>query len=628
MSIHEILKTYWGYTSFRPLQEDIINSVLQGNDTFALLPTGGGKSLCYQIPAIASDGICLVVSPLIALMKDQVNQLRQRGIAASYLVSGMNHYEIELVLNNCTYGNTKLLYVSPERLKSRVFIDHCKLMHLSLIAVDEAHCISQWGYDFRPPYLEIARIRDFHPKTPVIALTATATTEVVNDIQNKLQFKHPRVFTQSFFRPNIAYMVLREDDKQGRLLRIIRQVGGSGIIYVRNRRRSQDVARFLSANGIAAEAFHAGISQQERDTKQTLWTKSDHTVMVATNAFGMGIDKPNVRFVVHLDIPESPESYFQEAGRAGRDGEKAYAVLLFNENDIEQLNYNIEQDFPPLQTIRNIYRGICNFYQIPIGAGADQSYDFDITTLCHNYNFSPIVFFSATRFLEREGLIELPTRAETQSQLFVPISKEDFYRYEVENKRFGDLLGILLRMYGGLFTDFVPIDEREIARRYYSQEDIVVTMLKKLNDDNIVSYKQKSSHPQINFLSPRIDANDLQISPEHYDMLKARAIQRKDAMVDYVQHTDKCRSIMLSAYFGDVVTQNCGICDVCLSKHSEPITDITNRIKAALAVHPLTIKDLVCEVGGTNEERIVECVRNLIDIGTISVDVDFYLHWK
>ena len=358
----EILKHYWNYDSFRPLQEDIISSVMEGYDTLALLPTGGGKSLCYQVPTMAKEGICLVVSPLVALMKDQVFQLRQRNINAEFIVSSMNHYKIELALNQCIFGNVKFLYVSPERLQNRVFIEHFKQMKVALIAVDEAHCISQWGYDFRPPYLEIAKIRTFHPKAPILALTATATAEVVADIQNQLNFHNPCVYKSSFFRENLSFMVIQEENKQGRLLRILNQVQGSAIVYVRNRRRTKEIASFLMHNGIAAEAYNAGMEQKERDIKQNIWQQSNNCVMVATNAFGMGIDKPDVRAVIHIDIPESIEAYFQEAGRGGRDGKKAYAVILYDANDLARLDQNLEQDFPSQNIIRNIYKTICNFY--------------------------------------------------------------------------------------------------------------------------------------------------------------------------------------------------------------------------------------------------------------------------
>ena len=632
------MKQYWNFDAFRPLQEEVINSVLQGVDTLVLMPTGGGKSLCYQIPAVVSQGLCLVVSPLIALMKDQVTQLRSRGVPAACLFSGMNRYEIELLLNNCIYGNIKLLYVSPERLRSRLFVEHLKQMNVSLIAVDEAHCISQWGYDFRPPYLEIGTIRTYMPKTPVVALTATATPEVLSDIQQKLQFRQGRVIRKSFYRENLSYMVVQEEDKLGRLLRIIGKVGGSGIVYVRNRRRTQEVARYLSSHGIAAESYHAGYSQQERDVKQSVWNKSSSCVMVATNAFGMGIDKPNVRFVVHMDIPESLEAYFQEAGRAGRDGNRAYAVLLYEEADKSHLNYNIEQSFPTLQQIRNVYMAICNYYQIPIGSGAESQFDFDIQQLCNNYGFTPVTLYNAARFLEKEGLLALPEQGDVISKVYVPITKEDLYRFEVENHRYGDLMRVVLRMYGGMFSDFTPIVERDIALRCRTTESVVTTMLRELDKIGIISYKPKAVKPQIVFLSPRINADNLYISDANYSDLKAAAVRRKEQVIHYVESSDTCRSQMLLNYFGDTTSDDCGICDVCV-RHKHAIEHagksagvdmemLTNQIRQHLMTQPKTIKELVTEIGGLSEEGIVGHVRTLIDKECISVDSSFRLHWE
>ncbi len=401
MTAKELLKKYWHFETFRPLQEEIIGSVLGGSDTLALLPTGGGKSLCYQIPALASDGLTLVVTPLISLIKDQVTQLRNRNIPATCVISGMSRQEIEMVLNRCIFNNIKLLYISPERIRSRLFIEHFKQMKINLIAVDEAHCISQWGYDFRPPYLEIAKLREYHPKAPVIALTATATPKVVNDIINKLSLfegvshaNNFRIIQGSFFRNNISYSVFHENNKQGRLLRILQNTGGSSIVYVRNRRRTAEIAKLLNDKGISAHYYHAGLTMKERNQKQQDWMASEHDVMVATNAFGMGIDKANVRAVVHYDIPESIEAYFQEAGRAGRDGKRAYSVIIYDDNDILNLKQRIDKDYPSIKQIKNVYHGLCNYYQIPVGSGTDSRFDFKADDICRMYNFE-IYTFSA-----------------------------------------------------------------------------------------------------------------------------------------------------------------------------------------------------------------------------------------
>ena len=408
-NIHEILKTYWGYDSFRFMQEDIINNILSGRDTLALMPTGGGKSVCFQVPALVMDGMCLVISPLIALMNDQVDSLQKRGVSAAAITSAMNKYEIEIVLNKCVHNKVKILYVSPERLKNKIFVEHLKQMKVSMIAVDEAHCISQWGYDFRPPYLDIADIRKYHPYAPIIALTATATINVIADIKEKLAFrKENKVFRKSFYRDNLAYMVLPEEDKYGRMLRIIKKVGGCGIIYVRNRRRTLEIAEYLESQGLLATHYHAGLSAKDRERHQKRWQDDKVNIMVATNAFGMGIDKSNVRYVIHWDIPESVEAYFQEAGRAGRDGKQSYAVLMYNNKDIQMLKDNFENSYPPLSYIQNVYKAVCNYYRIPIGAGNELAFDFNVSQICENYKFNVLPFMSAIIFLEREGLISIP----------------------------------------------------------------------------------------------------------------------------------------------------------------------------------------------------------------------------
>ena len=516
----DILKKYWGFNSFRPLQEEIIDSLLQGCDTLALLPTGGGKSICYQLPALMLDGLCLVVSPLISLMKDQVQHLRDRGIKAACLVSGTTGIEQEIVYNNCIHGKIKILYVSPERLKQQSFIEHFRQMNVSFLAVDEAHCISQWGYDFRPSYLEIAKIRAYHPHIPILALTATATPFVADDIQRQLMFASTsRRYQSSFHRRNLAYMVFHEENKMGRLLRIAHNVGGSGIIYVRNRRRTHEIANQLVANGIRATYYHAGLEPKERDSAQRRWMQGEVNVIVATNAFGMGIDKPDVRFVVHLDIPSSIEAYFQEAGRAGRDGNKAYAVLLYNDSDLDTLQQNYEHNYPSLKQITNIYRAICNYYQIPVGSGTDCQFDFNYEALCNTYRFNLLEFFSATRMLEKEGLITIPDIDESQSRIYIPLSREEVYRFQVNQPRYSDLMTLLLRMYGGLFTEFVPISEQALARKLYYDPQQIRKMLLHMDALKSIVYRPKQTKPQIVFTSPRIDVNHLYLNESNYSEL-------------------------------------------------------------------------------------------------------------
>ena len=625
MTPREILEKYWHYDHFRPLQEEIIDSVLAGKDTLALLPTGGGKSLCYQIPALATDGICLVISPLIALMKDQVRMLTEKHIKAKYLVSGMSHREIEIILNNCIHHDVKLLYVSPERLQSRLFIDHLRQMKVNLIAVDEAHCISQWGYDFRPPYCEIARIRQYLPNVPVIALTATATPEVVDDIRQQLQFRNGNVFRSSHLRPSLSYSVFQEDDKVGKMMRIISNVGGSGIVYVRNRRRTLELARLLNDNNIPAAAYHAGIPIKERDQRQKDWQKSPNGVMVATNAFGMGIDKPDVRFIIHYDLPESPEAYFQEAGRAGRDGRKAYAVLLYQQSDINRLRESLETDFPAPNYIRNVYRAICNYYQIPVGSGQDCQYDFDLEKVCNSYGLNAYMVFRSLTFLEREGLICLPDHNELQSRLYITIGKEELYRFQLAHRDIGDMLTAILRLYGGLFTDFTPISESVIAQRCGKTETQVYNMLKELNRLQIAEFRPKTIKPQIIFTSPRIDIKDIYVSDRNYKDLKNAAEKRREAMIAYAENNGECRSRQLLRYFGETQSCDCGVCDVCIAKKKTSRNRLDDEIIDILASSPLTIKQLSQRLPKIAKDELTSTVRHLLDRGVLQTNQDLQL---
>lgn len=631
MTPNEILKRYWNYDSFRPLQEEIITSVMKGADTLALLPTGGGKSLCYQVPAVAMEGVCLVISPLIALMKDQVNQLQQLGIKASYLVSGMNRYEIELVLNNCIYNNTKLLYVSPERLKSRTFLDHLKQMNLSLIAVDEAHCISQWGFDFRPPYLEIGEIRSLHPHTPVLALTATATATVLQDIQKSLRFrKGSKLFRKSFFRENLNYMVIFEPDKYRRLLKIIRKIGGSGIVYVRNRRLTVEIAEFLNKSGITAEPYHAGFRISERDAKQATWTNSNNSVMVATNAFGMGIDKANVRFVIHLNLPDSLEAYYQEAGRAGRDGKTAYAVLLYDADDIDTLNRAQQQSFPELYTIRNVYKAICNTFRIPTGTGMGQSFDFDIYAFAKNYGFHIMEVYSSLRLLEHEGLLAYQESDDTSSMLFIPISKQEIYRIQVENQRYAPILNCIQRNYSGVYSEFVPISEYAIARQMNSAVEAIVPILHQLDKEGIVSYKKRTTSPQIIFLAPRVNDKEIYLVEANYATLKESSKRRIEDIIAYVKNNQRCRSQQLSEYFDDINSPECQVCDVCRQKRVKPIDPsvVDQKIRESLIQSPKNVKDLVDSIDGIDEKTIVERLRVALDYLDVTMNESFVYSWN
>lgn len=620
-----ILKKYWGYDAFRPPQAEIINSVLQGSDTLVLLPTGGGKSLCYQIPALLMDGLCLVVSPLIALMKDQVAQLNKRGIKAACLYAEMSGNEQEILFNKCINGKIKILYVSPERLQKRIFIEHLRQAKLSLIAVDEAHCISQWGYDFRPDYLKIASFRAYHPQAPIIALTATATPPVVEDIQRQLLFRHSNRFQNTFSRDNLSYLVLREEDKQGRLLRICQKVGGCGIIYVRSRRRTTEVAAYLTQHGIPTAHYHAGLDIKERDIAQQRWMQGDVAVMVATNAFGMGIDKPDVRFVVHLDIPTSIEAYFQEAGRAGRDGKRAYAVILHDTHDLDSMQEFLELSYPHPKVIANIYQALCNFYSLPIGAGEDCQFDFNLEALCSTYKLNPVTFFNAARFLEREGLILLPQQNEAISKLHVRIGRDDLFQFQLSNPRYSDLLTVLLRGYGGLYTDYVPISERLVAKAILLSEEQVRNRLLHLHELKVVEYKPQKTQPQIIFTSPIIDSKDLTLTESNYLVLKARAQERLDAMKHYITASQGCRSQMMLQYFGETSSQPCGHCDLCLTQPQADASDISQRILTLLRQQPLRADELLTAIGPGNEAAIRQVLRQLIDEKKIHINSDLQL---
>lgn len=632
MTPQEALQQYYHFDSFRPLQAEIIDSVLQGNDTLALLPTGGGKSICYQIPAVIQEGICLVVSPLISLMRDQVFQLNSRGITASCLVSGMNRHEIELTLNNCVWGNTKLLYVSPERLKSRFFLEHFKQMRLSLIAVDEAHCISQWGYDFRPPYLEIAQIRSYHPKVPVIALTASATPTVVADIRQKLSFRAGhQLFQQSFARPNISYLLMPEDDKRGRMLTILHGVKGSAIVYVRNRRQTQEISQFLNHNGLSSSYYHAGLSQRERDTRQQQWLQSPKAIMVATNAFGMGIDRKDVRCVIHLDIPSSIEEYYQESGRAGRDGLPAYAVLLYTRQDLTQLRHNYEQEYPSPQEVKKIYRAFGNYYQIPEGCGEGENFDFDFLHFCNTYSFVPTTVYNTLRLLEREGLLCIPEREEMTSKLYIPAQREDVYRFQVENRPYGNILTSILRQYGGLTTGFVEIDEDAIARRAGVTTKVVINALEYMQKQDLLAYKPRTTKPQILFMSGRMNPELLQINTPEYLNLKKNGKERLDAMIRFIT-TPQCRSQQIQTYFGEQEVAPCRNCDVCRSHSQQPSPkpqqSLLTQIRTLLSEEPQQIKSLMARFSLEQQDEVLNTLRTLLDQGFLEQDDSFCLRWK
>lgn len=579
---HQILKKYYGYSSFRPLQLDIIKSVYEGHDTLALMPTGGGKSITFQVPALAKGGTCLVVSPLIALMKDQVENLRKKEINAIAIHSGLTRREIDIALDNVAYGSVKFLYLSPERLGTDLFLERLQKMTISMIAVDESHCISQWGYDFRPSYLEIANLRQHLPDVPILAVTATATPEVADDICQKLCFKDERRFQSSFARPNLAYVVRACDDKEQQLVKIASSVKGSGVVYVRNRNKTKEIATMLAKAGISADYYHAGLSTEMRNLKQDRWIRNQIRVIVATNAFGMGIDKSDVRFVVHIDVPDCVEAYFQEAGRGGRDLKKAYAVLLFSGADEKQARERLEKSFPPIEEIKRMYQALYSFYGIPYGGGKGQVFDFNLMEFCTHYRMSTLTVYNATQILKSEGYLEITDEIDNPSRAMFTVAREDLYRVQVSRKELDAITKLLLRSYTGLFSGFVNIDETYLAKVSGANPKIVYELLKQLAKANVISYIPRKKTPLIIFSEERLDDKNLRFSPENYRYRKERYQQRLNAMLDYC-NTHQCRNQQLLSYFGETNAKTCGTCDVCLEKTELELTrHEQNSIKEAI----------------------------------------------
>ena len=588
MNYQEILKRYWGYDDFRGIQREIIESIGSGHDTLGLMPTGGGKSITFQVPALAQEGTCVVVTPLIALMKDQVDNLRRRGIKAAAIYSGLSHEEILTTLENAIFGGIKLLYVSPERLSSELFQTKLRHMKISFITVDEAHCISQWGYDFRPSYLQIAKIRKLIPDAPVLALTATATPQVVDDIQARLMVNDQcsmfNVFRMSFERKNLAYVVRLAEDKIGELLHILRSTKGSTIVYARSRRRTKEYAELIKEAGITATFYHAGLDACEKDKRQQAWQHDEYRVMVATNAFGMGIDKPDVRVVVHVDCPDSIEAYFQEAGRAGRDGFKAYAVLLYNNSDERKLMKRISDSFPDKDYIRQVYEHLAYYYQIGVGSGYGHTFEFNIDKFCHSFHHFPIQVDSALKILQRAGYIEYTEEQDNQARVMFTVSRNDLYRLENNSPNEEKIITALLRSYGGLFTDYNYIDEAFLAQVTQLQPQQVYLILKNLSQRHILHFIPQKKTPYIRYTQRREDKEYIQIMPEIYEERKAQFTQRIKAMIRYAKRDRICRSRQLLSYFGDHSGHNCGQCDVCLAQRSTGAVSEQKRIDAVEAI--------------------------------------------
>ncbi len=565
---HDILKQYWGYDAFRGIQEDIINSIGQGKDTLGLMPTGGGKSITFQVPALAQEGLCLVVTPLIALMKDQVANLRSRGIKAVAIYSGMTREEIIVALENCIFGDYKFLYISPERLGTEIFQIKLRKMHVSMVTVDESHCISQWGYDFRPAYLNISEIRKMLPGVPVLALTATATPDVVKDIQQRLEFREENVFRMSFERKNLSYVVRHTENKEEELIHILNSMPGSAIVYTRNRKATKDIATLLIRHHISAENYHAGLSNAEKDARQKNWQSGTSRVMVATNAFGMGIDKPDVRLVVHMDMPDSPEAYFQEAGRAGRDGLTAYAVLLFSPRDKTQLARRIPDTFPDKSFIRQIYEHLNYYYQMAMGDGQGCTHEFNLDEFCRRFKHFPVQTDSALCILSRTGYIEYTDEQENSSRLKFTLRRDELYRIKEQSKETEQVIQTVLRCYGGVFSDYVYIEEALLARQTGLTPPQIYECLKSLTQRRILHYIPRKKTPYITYTQNRIDSEKLIIPPAVYEERKKSYESRIKAMIEYATSEEHCRSRMLLLYFGEKNEHNCLRCDVCLSKHN------------------------------------------------------------
>lgn len=613
---HQVLEKYWGYKAFRPLQEDIIHSVFEGKDTLGLMPTGGGKSLTFQVPALCMEGICIVVTPLIALMKDQVDNLRRNGIKATAIYSGMTRQEIIVQLENCIFGGYKFLYVSPERLSTEVFLAKLHAMNVCLLVVDESHCISQWGYDFRPSYFAIADIREHLPEVPVLALTATATPEVVNDIQERLHFRQKNVFQKSFSRQNLSYVVRQTEDKINTLIYILGKIQGTAIVYVRNRKRTKEIAVSLQQAGIQADYFHAGLNREEKTRKQNSWKTNECRVIVSTNAFGMGIDKPDVRLVVHIDMPGSLEEYYQEAGRAGRDEQKAYAVALCAPTDVKTLKKRLTDEFPERDFICRVYEALGNYYQIAVGFGMETVHDFSINEFCSVFKFPILQAHHALKILELSGYIEYTEEVDNASRIYFTCNRDELYKFRQDKKTDG-IIQILLRSYTGLFADYVYIDESVLATRASASAQEVYDILTGLSKHHIVHYIPKKKTPLIIYTRTREEVKYLTVPRSAYEERKERFSNRIERVLEYITEERLCRSRMLLSYFGEKNTHDCGTCDVCLSKNQTGLNNyefntIRKLLLESLTNKPKDLKEIVNSLPFSSD-KCITAIRFLAD---------------
>jgi ATP-dependent DNA helicase RecQ len=623
--IKDILLKHWGHASFRPLQEEIINSVLQKKDTLALLPTGGGKSVCYQVPGLAMEGMCIVVSPLIALMQDQVEQLHKKGIKAIAITSAMNFREIETAFNNAKYNSYKFLYISPERIQSKLFLRMLPSLPVNLVAVDEAHCISQWGYDFRPSYLLVKKIRELKPDVPFLAVTATATKKTVEDIIQQLEFKpEHKIFKDSFARKNLHYQIKHDENKFETLLNICNRNKGTGIVYVRNRRKTKEIADFLNKQNIKSDFYHAGLEVSDRAKKQSDWINNRTRIIVSTNAFGMGIDKPDVRFVAHIDLPDSLEAWFQEAGRGGRDGNIANAFTLYHESDILALEEQLEQAFPSIEQIKQVYSAICNYYQIAVGAGEGMSFIFNLDEVASRYKLPPAVIYNSIRFLEKENYFVYTDAGFQQPRLHISVRKDELYNFQVQNPNMDAFIKILLRSYAGLFEDYIHINESKLAKALKSDLKYVTTSLEKLSKLQLVDYIAQTGMPRMVMMQPRIDTKFLTISKENYTKLKKQAQERIESVINFVKDKNTCRSRKVLQYFDETTFEDCGTCDVCLKKNNKTTgassTQIKEQLHLLLEHKNYRLDELISLMYHYSKEDVIDCINQLTDDKEISID--------
>ena len=627
----EILLKYWGYSNFRPLQENIIESVANGKDTLCLLPTGGGKSITFQVPALSMEGVCIVITPLIALMKDQVENLKDRGIQAIAIFSGLTKHEIDIALDNCIYGNVKFLYVSPERLGTELFQQRVIHMKVNILAVDESHCISQWGYDFRPSYLKIAQIRKLIPNVPVIALTATATKEVVIDIQKKLEFSEENIFRKSFERKNIVYYVKHVEDKEKYLLKIVSSLKGTGVVYVRNRKRTKELTRLLQNNNISADFYHAGLKTDVRSRKQHEWKQNKTRIIISTNAFGMGIDKPDVRFVVHMDLPDSLEAYFQEAGRGGRDEKKAYALLLYHESDGAKLEKRIITSFPEIEEIKRIYEALGNYLKLAEGSGKNMVFDFSIKDFSRTFKFDPLKVYSSLKILQRDGYIEFTDEIDNPSKVYFLVDRNGLYKFQVANANMDNFIKLVLRTYTGLFNEYTPIDEQWLANKAKTDIETIYKYLQLLNNSKIIKYIPRKKTPLLIYTEERLSLKSIIISKENYKERKKRFEKQINAVLNYARSNTKCRSQILLSYFGEENSFRCGQCDVCLERNKLELSKyefdiILQEIKDKLQKQSLDLNTVIMK-SKYSEDKNLKVIQWLLDNTKIKYNDNQELVW-